>query len=320
MDVRGFVTARLVAYAVIVALLTASGLWFAAGIRDMDAWGAFAIASLVGVGGAIWGLRAVLASAPDTFGARPNDVGHGGSEAVQSPIPSSEGTQGEARAEPDEVDYLMALRHEFRTPLNAVLGFSDVLLSGIDGEVNASQREDLEIIRASGIRLRILLDSALDLSQLTAGELRVSVERTDIRELVARVAIEAGQLWSNKRRAECMLPDEPCVTDADEARLRRSILVLADFLATDHRDAEISLKLSRTAQHLAIEIWADPSDRLNIDALPTPAEVLAAEDAMEIRRWPVAVTSEVITRHEGSLYHGDHPSRFMIRIPLRGAP
>jgi signal transduction histidine kinase len=319
-DVRGFVTARLGGYAVIVALLTAGGLWFAAGIRGVEVWGSFAIASLVGIGGAVWGVRLALASVSGTFGARPSDLGRDGSEAVASPIPSSEDTKAEPPDEPDEVDYLMALRHEFRTPLNAVLGFSDVLLSGIDGEVNASQREDLEIIRASGIRLRILLDSALDLSQLTAGELRVSVERTDIRELVARVAVEAGQLWSNKRRAGCTLPDEPCVTDADEARLRRSILVLADFLATDHRDAEIGLKLSRSAQHLAIEITADPSDRLNIDALPTPAEVLAAEDAMEIRRWPVAVTSEVITRHDGSLYHGDHPSRFMIRIPLRGAP
>lgn len=319
-DVRGFVTARVGAYAALVALLTAAGLWFATGIRGVDVWGWFAIASLVGIGGAVWGVRSALASVSGTSVVQPSEISRAESAAVESLTPSSEDTNDEPQAEPDEVDYLMALRHEFRTPLNAVLGFSDVLLSGIDGEVNASQREDLEIIRASGIRLRILLDSALDLSQLTSGELRVSAERTDIRELVARVAVEAGQLWSNKRRAGCTLPDEPCVTDADEARLRRSILVLADFLATDHRDAEIRLSLSRSAHYLAIEIAADPSDRLNIVALPTPAEVLAAEDAMEIRRWPVAVTSEVIARHDGSLYHGDHPSRFMIRIPLRGGP
>jgi K+-sensing histidine kinase KdpD len=213
----------------------------------------------------------------------------------------------------------MALRHEFRTPLNAVLGFSDVLLSGIDGEVNDSQREDLEIIRASGIRLRILLDSALDLSQLIGGELRLDAERTDVRELVARVAQEAGQLWSNKRTAGCTLPQEPCVTDVDEARLRRSILVLADFLATGHREADISLSLAHSHDHLAIEVTAERSDRLALGALPTPAEVLASEDAAEIRRWPVAVTSEIIARHDGSLYHGDAPSRFLIRLPMQDA-
>lgn len=319
-DIRGFVTTRLGAYAALVALLTAVGLWLAGGSRGAEVWGSFAVAALLGIGGAVWGVRSALASVSSAAVVPSSEFPLAGSEAVESPVASSENTNEQPRAQLDEVDYLMALRHEFRTPLNAVLGFSDVLLSEIDGEVNASQREDLEIIRASGIRLRILLDSALDLSQLTAGELRVSAERTDIRELIARVAVEAGQLWSNKRRAGCTLPDDPCVADADEARLRRSILVLADFLATDHREAEIRLILTRSGQHLAIEITADPSDRLNIDALPTPAEVLAAEDAMEIRRWPVAVTSEVIALHNGSLYHGDHPSRFVIRLPLRAAP
>jgi len=224
----------------------------------------------------------------------------------------------QSKTAPDEVDYLMALRHEFRTPLNAVLGFSDVLLSGIDGDVNDSQREDLEIIRASGIRLRILLDTALDLSQLAGGELRLDEDRADVRELVARVAVEAAQLWSNKRTAGCTLPEGPCITDVDEARLRRSILVLADFLATDHRDADIGLSLVLSDDHIVIEVTAEPSDRQTLGAIPTPAEVLASEDATEIRRWPVAVTSEVIARHQGSLYHGSAPSRFLIRLPLGG--
>jgi hypothetical protein len=103
----------------------------------------------------------------------------------------------------------------------------------------------------------------------------------------------------------------------DEARLRRSILVLADFLATDHRNANIGLSLVLSDDHAAIEVTADPSDRLTFDALPTLAEVLASEDANEIRRWPVAVTSEVIARHDGSLYRGDAPSRFVIRLPLQ---
>jgi K+-sensing histidine kinase KdpD len=218
-----------------------------------------------------------------------------------------------------EVDYLTALRHEFRTPLNAVLGFSDVLLSGIDGELNESQREDLEIIRASGIRLKLLIDSALDLSQLAGDKLLLNADPIDVRELVARVVSEAGQLWSNKRSAKCVLPEEACTSEGDESRLRRSILVLADFLATDHRDSDIELSLARSEAYLAIEITAGSSDLLSFDALPTTSDVLASEDASEIRRWPVAVTAELISRHQGSLYHGSSPSRFLVRLPRRGA-
>ena len=224
----------------------------------------------------------------------------------------------EAEASLDEVDYLRALRHELRTPLNAVLGFADVLLSGIDGEINASQREDLEIIRASGIRLRVLLDSALDITQLSEGELRLDLDRVDVRDLVGRAAAEATQLWSNKRQASCTLPDEACVAEADEGRLRRAIVVLADFLATTHRDAEIAVGLSPSEGHYAVEITARSSNRPSLDTLPTTEEVLAAEDVSKIRQWPVAVTSDVIGRHGGSLYHGSAPSRFLIRLPSGG--
>lgn len=313
---RRTVMLRFASYATFVGLLTGFGLFFYAGMRDVASWGWFMLGGLAAVAGLAWLTRSALHLSLGSM--RPNSA----LESDRSAAAPAEAERAEAEEAPDddEVDYLTALRHEFRTPLNAVLGFSDVLLSGIDGEVNESQREDLEIIRASGIRLKLLLDSALDLSHLADDHLRLNTDRIDVRELVSRVAAEAGQLWSNKRSAKCVLPEEPCVTEADESRLRRSILVLADFLATDHRDADIEVSLARTGAYLAIEITAGASDRLSFDALPTTESVLASEDASEIRRWPVAVTAEVISRHKGSLYHGNAPSRFLVRLPLHGGP
>ncbi len=301
-------------YAIFVGLLTGLGLFFYAGVRDAASWGGFVLGGLAAAAGMAWLARSAMDPSLETG---PAKQALEPDEAAMAPSGDAVDVD-EDLVEDDEVDYLTALRHEFRTPLNAVLGFSDVLLSGIDGEVNESQREDLEIIRASGIRLKLLLDSALDLSHLADDHLRLNEDRIDVRELVSRVAAEAGQLWSNKRSATCVLPEQPCITEADENRLRRSMLVLTDFLATDHRDAEIELSLVPTGSHLAIEITAGASDRLSFDALPTTAEVLASEEAGEIRRWPVAVTAEVISRHRGSLYHGNAPSRFLIRLPLLG--
>jgi hypothetical protein len=317
-EVRRIAMLRFGAYAVVLASLMGLGLFFAAGVRSAESWSWFALMSLGGIVGAVWSIRRALGSDAEAVLWEGNDPHVVEPDSSDGPAPEDAALGPQSKTALDEVDYLMALRHEFRTPLNAVLGFSDVLLSGIDGDVNESQREDLEIIRASGIRLRILLDTALDLSQLADGELRLDADRADVRELVARVAVEAAQLWSNKRTAGCTLPDGPCITDVDEARLRRSILVLADFLATDHRDADIGLSLVLSDDHIAIEVTAEPSDRQTLGAIPTPAEVLASEDATEIRRWPVAVTSEVIARHQGSLYHGSAPSRFLIRLPLGG--
>jgi K+-sensing histidine kinase KdpD len=310
---RQTVMLRFASYATFVGLLTGLGLFFYAGMRDPVSWGWFVLGTPAAVLGLVWLVRSTMS--PPLQSAQPR--------APLEPEPTVTASAVETEAEVDEiapeeeVDYLTALRHEFRTPLNAVLGFSDVLLSGIDGEVNESQREDLEIIRASGIRLKLLLDSALDLSHLADDHLLLNTERVDVRGLVARVAAEAGQLWSNKRSAKCVLPDEPCITEADASRIRRSILVLADFLATDHRDSDIELSLTRTGAYLAIEITAGAADSLSLDALPTTVDVLASEDASEIRRWPVAVTAEIISRHEGSLYIGNAPSRFLVRLPVQ---
>lgn len=304
-----------------LALLTGLGLALGAGVRDGASWAIFSLATVVALvlPPALLFKRARTGRNSELPAAHaPSAAGRSAASESAEPDPGPRASQPGRDA--DEVDYLRALRHEFRTPLNAVLGFSDVLLSGIDGEVNASQREDLEIIRASGIRLRVLLDSALDISQLAEASLRLDTDRVDVRDVVDRAATEARQLWSNKRDARCTLPSEPCIADVDEARLRRSILVLAEFLATSHREADISLSLMRSAEHLAIEVRAESTERPTLDALPTAAEVLAAEDVTKIRQWPVAVTSELIGRHGGSLYHGSAPSRFMIRLPLGAAP
>lgn len=311
---RRIVILRFASYATFVGLLTGLGLYFYAGMRDAASWGWFVAGGLAVVVGLAWLVRSTLNPSAESVQTKPLFEL---ARTVETPAIGAAAV-GDEVAGDEEVDYLTALRHEFRTPLNAVLGFSDVLLSGIDGEVNESQREDLEIIRASGIRLKVLLDSALDLSQLADDHLLLNADRIDVRELVARVAAEAGQLWSNKRSARCVLPDETWFTEGDESRLRRSILVLADFLATDHRDSDIELTLARSEAYLAIEITAGASGCLSFDALPTTMEVLASEDASEIRRWPVAVTAEVISRHEGSLYHGNEPSRFLVRLPLQG--
>ncbi len=308
---------RFVTYVVSLAMLTALGLVAFGGVRGTEAWGWFAFAALAGVVGAAAAVRGIVgryAGTPASASAR-QPASEAPTKSLRRELSSPDADDIDDVDDVDRIDYLTALRHEFRTPLNAVLGFSDVLLGGIDGDVNASQREDLEIIRASGIRLRVLLDGALDLSQLAEGALHLDTDRTDVRELVARVAEEAGQLWSSKREATCTLPDAPCLIEADETRLRRSLLVLADSLASEHREAAVSVHLTSSNGHLAIEIRAEPSSGMSLDALPTADEVLASHDETEIRRWPIVVTSEVIARHDGKLYRGDEPCRFMIRLP-----
>lgn len=299
----------------VLAALTALGLFFVGGVRNPGSWVLFALSVIAAV--AI-PRRFLLSRAADS---NSQGLARSSIRETREVEVSSDSVEDfprrslAPRREPDDVDYLRALRHELRTPLNAVLGFADVLLSGIDGEVNESQREDLQIIRASGIRLRILLDSALDLAKIGDDDLRLDRERVDVCELVRRAANEAKQLWSNKRPLDCDVPLQPITAELDEARVRRSVLVLADYLATMHRSASMRMGLQVSSEHVAIVVSADTEEPITLDALPTITEVLASEEPNKIRQWPVAVSSELVGRHGGSLYHGARPTRFLLRLP-----
>lgn len=69
--------------------------------------------------------------------------------------------------------FLGALGHELRNPLNSVTGFSDMLLGGVDGELNVEQISSVRTIRASAERLLRLVSTVVDQSRIEAGMLRL---------------------------------------------------------------------------------------------------------------------------------------------------
>jgi K+-sensing histidine kinase KdpD len=71
-------------------------------------------------------------------------------------------------------DFLSNMSHEMRTPLNAIIGFSDLLL---ETQMDKSSLENLQSIKYSSENLLVLINDILDLSKIEAGKL--SIENTD---------------------------------------------------------------------------------------------------------------------------------------------
>lgn len=59
-------------------------------------------------------------------------------------------------------EFVAAVRHELKTPLNSILGFTQVLLDEIDGPLTDQQREDVTAIRQAGLYLSELVEAVLD--------------------------------------------------------------------------------------------------------------------------------------------------------------
>ena len=84
-------------------------------------------------------------------------------------------------------EYLSRMNHELRTPLNAVIGFSRVLENNKAGNQRPEDIQLLGRVRAGGEQLLQIVEKVLDQSLIESGELTVTLEDTDVSEIVRRV-------------------------------------------------------------------------------------------------------------------------------------
>ena len=74
------------------------------------------------------------------------------------------------RANQSKARFVATISHELRTPMNAVLGYTELLSDEIYGPVNDLQRDNLGRVRASGTHLMSLIEDLLGSARLDAGE------------------------------------------------------------------------------------------------------------------------------------------------------
>jgi signal transduction histidine kinase len=88
--------------------------------------------------------------------------------------------------------FMASMSHDLRSPLNSIMGFSELLMSGIGGELTAGQRESVAVIQRSGSELLELLNDIIDSARLDASRLPLRRAWTPTVELLTE-AISKGR-------------------------------------------------------------------------------------------------------------------------------
>ncbi len=119
-------------------------------------------------------------------------------------------------------EFLASMSHELRTPLNSIIGFADVLLEGLDGDLNERMEQDVGLIKDSGTHLRDLIGDILDMSKIEAGRMELRYEEIDVRRLAHDILATANPLVHEKKLELILELDDAVGTiTADRTRLRQ---------------------------------------------------------------------------------------------------
>ncbi|HWG34590.1 MAG TPA: ATP-binding protein [Gemmatimonadaceae bacterium] len=124
-------------------------------------------------------------------------------------------------------EFLASMSHELRTPINALIGYTALMLDRIYGDLNDRQEEGLVRIRAAAQHLLALINDILDLAKIEAGRMPLHLEDTVLQELIREASVQIDPLIKKKGLTYRWLgPDEPLHMMTDRTKVKQIMLNL----------------------------------------------------------------------------------------------
>jgi signal transduction histidine kinase len=124
-------------------------------------------------------------------------------------------------------DFIQHVSYELRSPLQTIIGFSELLSDAAMGSLTRQQREYMDHIESSSRALLALINDILDLATVDAGIMTLDVAETDIAEMVIS-SIEGlrDRLEEQRMQLEIVVPEDIGVFHVDAQRVRQILFNL----------------------------------------------------------------------------------------------
>jgi len=147
-------------------------------------------------------------------------------------------------------DFLAQMSHELRSPLNAILGFTELLQAT---PLDRHQKDHMDKVQAAARHLLMIINDVLDLSKVEAGKLRIESMPFTLVSVI-KPAIDAVSAAAAEKGVELVVHVDPAVPQPLLGDPLRITQILMNYLSN-------ALKFTGTG-HIYLTVTPDPDGRL----------------------------------------------------------
>ncbi|MDP9349298.1 MAG: ATP-binding protein [Gemmatimonadota bacterium] len=225
-----------------------------------------------------------------------------------------------------KADFLAVISHELRTPMNAIIGFSELLVDEMAGPLSGKQREFVSRIRASSVHLLQLINEVLTYARVEAGRESIHLEPVDVAALVRETAVLLEPLAAEGGlRLQVRVPEEALEVETDPAKVRQILLNLLSNAVKFTKRGEVEVRLEEVEGWVVLTV-RDSGIGIGPEHLERIFEPFWQAEPVNTRRSGGTGLGLSVTRNLAQLLGGEVEvestpgagSTFTVRLPIRG--
>lgn len=151
--------------------------------------------------------------------------------------------------------FIANISHDLRTPLNSIIGFSELLSNKIFGELNQKQSEYLEDIRISGLKLLSMINEILDISKIESHTIKLNITNIEINILIDEVCNILKPLFEKKKIKFSKSIKGEIKFNGDYIKLQQVLFnILGNAIKFSPENSEIKIFAEQIAKKIIIKI------------------------------------------------------------------
>lgn len=204
-------------------------------------------------------------------------------------------------------EFLANVSHELRTPMNAIIGYSKLMLDGLDGPLNAQQEADLARVTTAADNLLSLINGLLDLSKIEAGRMEITLEEVQVPPVVSDVlALVQPQADAKKITISGEIAEHLPTVHGDRDRLRQVLVNLMSNAVKFTDDGWVKLSAVSADGWVTFSV-ADSGIGISAEAQAYIFDEFRQADASTTRRYGgtglgLAISKRLVTMQGGRIW------------------